>query len=65
MNKLMYSQGRGDYFKSHRCPGEWLKVDVMVNHIDYSVPKKNLRYSMKKMPSRPKSEFVLTDVSKK
>lgn len=65
-------QGGGDYYKDHRCPGEWLTVDVMqvsldmiINHIDYKVPEQNLRYSMRQMPSRPKSGFVMTDISEK
>jgi fatty-acid peroxygenase len=62
-------QGGGDHYKNHRCPGEWLTIDVMqasldflVHQIDYTVPEQNLRYSMTQMPSTPKSGFVLTNV---
>lgn len=65
-------QGGGDYYKNHRCPGEWLTIDVMhasldmlVNHMNYKVPEQNLRYSMIKMPSLPKSGIVMTDISEK
>lgn len=65
-------QGGGDYHKNHRCPGEWLTVDVMqaslemlVNYIDYEVPEQDLRYSMTKMPSVPKSGFVMTNIGEK
>jgi len=62
-------QGGGDYYKGHRCPGEWLTVEIMkssldllANHMNYNVPEQNLRYSMMRMPSLPKSRFVIKQV---
>ncbi|WP_085992560.1 cytochrome P450 [Oceanobacillus senegalensis] len=64
-------QGGGDYGKGHRCPGEWLTVEIMkasldllVNHMDYDIPKQELRYSMTRMPSLPKSRFIMNQVKK-
>lgn len=65
-------QGGGDYYVNHRCAGEWLTIeimkvclDMMVNHMNYDVPKQNLEYSMTRMPSLPKSGFVIQNVKKK
>lgn len=65
-------QGGGDYYKGHRCPGEWLTVeimkaslDVLVNQMDYEVPVQDLRYSMSRIPSLPKSRFIINKVNKK
>lgn len=65
-------QGGGDYYKNHRCPGEWLTIDViqaslgmLVNHMAYKVPEQDLHYSMRQMPSRPRSGFVMMDISEK
>lgn len=62
-------QGGGDYYTDHRCPGEWLTIDVMetsldmlLNYMSYDVPEQNFKYSMTKMPSLPKSEMTLTNI---
>ncbi|MFD1851440.1 cytochrome P450 [Oceanobacillus bengalensis] len=64
-------QGGGDYYTGHRCPGEWLTVEIMkssldllINRMDYHVPKQDLSYSMMRMPSLPKSRFVMNQVKK-
>ncbi|WP_047980446.1 cytochrome P450 [Ornithinibacillus contaminans] len=64
-------QGGGDYYRGHRCPGEWLTLEVMkvsldflVNKINYDVPKQELHYSMNRIPSLPKSGFVIQNVTK-
>lgn len=65
-------QGGGDYYMGHRCPGEWLTIeimkaclDMMVNHMEYDVPPQNLDFSMNRMPSLPKSRFIMTNVRRK
>ncbi|WP_068672063.1 cytochrome P450 [Oceanobacillus sp. Castelsardo] len=62
-------QGGGDPNKGHRCPGEALTIEIMkaslsllINHMDYNVPEQNLSYSMMRMPSLPKSGFVMNQV---
>jgi len=65
-------QGGGDYYQGHRCPGEWMTIeimkaclDMMVNHMEYDVPTQNLDFSVRRMPSLPKSRFIMTNVRKK
>ncbi len=62
-------QGGGEYITGHRCAGEWLTIEVMkksldilVNKMDYTVPKQDLSLSMREMPSVPKSGFVMENV---
>ncbi|MUK89381.1 cytochrome P450 [Ornithinibacillus sp. L9] len=65
-------QGGGDYHKGHRCPGEWLTIEVMKVSVDtfvrkmyYDMPKQDLNYSMMRMPSLPKSRVILTNIKRK
>ena len=62
-------QGGGDYYRGHRCPGEWLTIELMkvapdflVNKMDYAAPKQNLKYSIIRFPSLPKSRFIINKV---
>ncbi len=62
-------QGGATHYEHHRCPGEWLTMDIMkaslellVHHMSYEVPAQNLHYRMTKMPSTPKSGFIITNV---
>src|SRR5690625_444270 len=62
-------QGGGDYMSGHRCPGEWLTVNgmttilkLLVHHMSYDVPEQNLTYSFTKMPSLPKSKFIMKNI---
>lgn len=62
-------QGGGEYITGHRCAGEWLTIevmkrciDIMVNKMDYTVPKQDLSISMKQMPSVPQSGFIMSHV---
>ncbi|TXL63657.1 cytochrome P450 [Cerasibacillus terrae] len=65
-------QGGGNFVKNHRCPGEWLTIlvmkismDMLVNYMEYDVLKQNLKYSMIRMPTFPKSGFALSNVRSK
>lgn len=62
-------QGGGDPNNGHRCAGEMVTIQVMkeslkymVNHISYKVPPQNLKYSLKRMPTLPKSGFIIRKV---
>ncbi|WP_163971455.1 cytochrome P450 [Oceanobacillus halotolerans] len=62
-------QGGGDYHMGHRCAGEWVTIEVMKTSLDimakklaYSVPDQNLEFSMVRMPSIPKSRFIIENV---
>jgi fatty-acid peroxygenase len=62
-------QGGGDYKMGTRCPGEWITVELMkvstdylVNHLDYEVPLQDLSYRLNRMPTLPKSRFIIRKV---
>ncbi|RFU67023.1 cytochrome P450 [Peribacillus saganii] len=67
-------QGGGDYYQTHRCPGEWVTIEAMkvsmaflTNQIEYDVPlsEQDLSYSLVRMPSLPKSRFIISNVRRK
>ena len=65
-------QGGGNYSFNHRCPGEWMTINIMtvilqqlIHQIDYYVPEQNLSYSMTKMPSVPHSGFRMENIQSK
>ncbi|WP_408006435.1 cytochrome P450 [Pseudalkalibacillus sp. A8] len=65
-------QGGGEAEKGHRCPGEGITVEVMkasldflVNKIEYEVPGQDLSYTLLKMPTLPKSGFILSNIRQK
>lgn len=64
-------QGGGDYDKGTRCPGEWITVellkismDFLANHLEYRVPLQDLFYSLRRMPTLPKSRFVMSKIKR-
>ncbi|WP_101845964.1 cytochrome P450 [Halobacillus sp. Marseille-P3879] len=65
-------QGGGDHYKGHRCPGEWITMEAikasmkfLVEVIQYDVPSQDLSYSLRRMPSLPKSRMILSNVQLK
>lgn len=62
-------QGGGDHFLNHRCPGEWIAlelmkvaVDSLVNHMKYGVEEQDLRIDYSRLPALPRSRFIITHV---
>ena len=62
-------QGGGDYYINHRCPGEWITIELMkvtlnflTQSLEYNVPKQNLGIGLSQMPTIPKSGFVISNV---
>lgn len=62
-------QGGGDSSKGHRCAGELVTIEVMkasldfiTNHLTYKVPKQNLSYRLTRIPTLPKSRFIMSKV---
>src|SRR5699024_7841032 len=62
-------QGGGEYEIGHRCPGEWLTLEVLketldffVDDITYEVPKQDLTYSLTDIPSLPKSKVNINKI---
>ncbi|AGK95956.1 cytochrome P450 [Clostridium pasteurianum] len=65
-------QGGGDPAKGHRCPGEGITVEIMktsldflVNKIEFEVPHQDLSYDMARIPTLPKSGFVMNNIRRK
>jgi fatty-acid peroxygenase len=66
------AQGGGDPNLGHRCPGEWITIEVLkvflgflVEKVSFSVPEQDLTYNLARMPTLPNSGFVITNVSSK
>ncbi|MCK5909229.1 MAG: cytochrome P450 [Caulobacter sp.] len=65
-------QGGGDHHLGHRCPGEWIVVELMerslqvlAEDIDYDVPDQDLSIDFRRLPALPRSGFVMTNVRRK
>jgi fatty-acid peroxygenase len=66
-------QGGGDASKGHRCPGEGITIEIMkasldflVKEIDYTVPEdQDLSFSLSRMPTFPRSGFIIRDIKRK
>jgi len=65
-------QGGGDPSKTHRCPGEGITIEIMkesldflVNKIEFEVPEQDLGYSLVRIPTLPKSGFIISNVKRK
>jgi fatty-acid peroxygenase len=62
-------QGGGDYENTHRCPGEWITIELtktavrlLTTAMRYDVPEQDLRIDLSKMPAKPASGFVIQNV---
>lgn len=59
-------QGGGDPATNHRCPGEPTAVAILATlavrlaRLEYRVPEQDLTISLRRVPARPESGFVLT-----
>lgn len=65
-------QGGGEHAVHHRCPGEWITLELMrvavrflTETIDYDVPTQDLRIDWSRLPALPRSRFVLADVRRR
>lgn len=62
-------QGGGDHYTNHRCAGEWITIrlikralDFLVNHLDYEVPPQDLSINLTRIPTIPKSRFIISNI---
>jgi fatty-acid peroxygenase len=62
-------QGGGDHYLDHRCPGEWITIELMktavrflATELEYEVPQQDLRVDFGRMPPIPRDRFILTAV---
>jgi fatty-acid peroxygenase len=67
----LVAQGAGDVVKGHRCPGEWITVELLkrsahllTNMMQYDVPAQDLSLDFSRMPAIPKSKFILRNVQR-
>lgn len=65
-------QGGGDMRRGTRCPGEEITIELMkvsmdylANHLEYTVPAQELGYSLRRMPTLPKSRFIMESIKRK
>jgi fatty-acid peroxygenase len=62
-------QGGGDARTGHRCPGEDVTVALLLSlatrlaRLDYEVPSQDLTISLRRIPARPRSRFVIRPAS--
>lgn len=62
-------QGGGNHHVDHRCPGEWIAIELMklaagflTRRMSYEVPQQDLRIDWSRMPPMPRSGFVIRNV---
>ncbi|GAA2426255.1 cytochrome P450 [Streptomyces glaucus] len=61
-------QGGGEPDTNHRCPGEGITVGLLealavrLARLDHTVPEQDLTISLRRIPARPRSGFVIADV---
>jgi fatty-acid peroxygenase len=62
-------QGGSDHDTNHRCAGEWLTIGAMetiaqllTTSMTYEVPAQDLTIDLTRMPTRPKSGFIMRQV---
>lgn len=62
-------QGGGDHHGGHRCPGEWIAIELMklatdflVRRMHYEVPAQDLRIDWSRLPAIPRSRFLIRNV---
>ncbi|OCX92444.1 MAG: hypothetical protein BFD77_15345 [Pseudomonas sp. CO183] len=63
------TQGGGDPAEGHRCPGERLATELLkialrmlTREMEYAVPAQDLRIDLSRMPAKPESGLVISDV---
>ncbi|MEV7614277.1 cytochrome P450 [Streptomyces sp. NPDC089799] len=60
-------QGAGDARTGHRCPGEDITLALLtaiaqtLAHLDFGVPQQDLSIPLHRIPTRPRSGFVMDD----
>jgi fatty-acid peroxygenase len=62
--------GDGDFATSHRCAGQGVTTELLkttlrhLTRLRYDVPPQDLRIPLSRMPTRPRSGFVMTNVQR-
>lgn len=62
-------QGGGDHAAGHRCAGEWITIEsvklaltFLTRFVTYEVPAQDLGFSLGRMPTGPRSGFVISRI---
>ena len=62
-------QGGGDFYRNHRCAGEWITInltrialDYLLTKMEYEVPAQDLEIDLSRIPAIPKSRFKMKNV---
>jgi fatty-acid peroxygenase len=65
----MLPQGGGEYLGGHRCAGEWITLSALqqalsflARRLAYDLPPQDLGYDLRRMPTRPRSGFIMQNV---
>jgi fatty-acid peroxygenase len=65
----LIAQGGGDHYSGHRCPGEFITMDIVKSavklfaaEIDYEVPPQDLSIDLGRVPTLPASGMVIERV---
>lgn len=64
-------QGGGDHFTNHRCAGEWITIGAVkvslkfLANLHYDLPAQNLKVSLRRMPTYPKSGFIIKNIKRR
>jgi fatty-acid peroxygenase len=63
-------QGGGDHHVNHRCPGEWICIELVkvmatffARRIRYKLPEQDLEIDFARVPALPRSHMILTNVT--
>jgi fatty-acid peroxygenase len=63
------AQGSGDHLLHHRCPGEWVTIELMKTMLDfvltrmtYDVPEQPLEIDEARLPAVPRSRMIVANV---
>lgn len=63
------TQGGGDHHQNHRCPGEWITIELLkvavkalTQWMRYDVPPQDLSIDITRIPALPESRFVISHV---
>lgn len=62
-------QGAGGFDDGHRCPGEWITIELikralhmLVSGMEYQVPLQDLTVRLSRLPAIPESRFIISQV---
>lgn len=65
----LVSHGAGDRRVTHRCPGEWITVELMktivrlmVREMNYGVPPQDMEINLGRIPALPNSGFLMDKI---